>query len=39
MAISLAISAAIIYAITLACAYYPSHMATRIEPADALRYE
>jgi putative ABC transport system permease protein len=36
---SLALSAAVIYAITLVCAWYPSRMATRIEPADALRYE
>jgi putative ABC transport system permease protein len=36
---SLALSAAIIYGLTLLCAWYPSRMATRIEPADALRYE
>jgi putative ABC transport system permease protein len=30
---------AVIYAITLACGGYPSWLASRIEPADALRYE
>jgi putative ABC transport system permease protein len=38
-AISLAISVVAIYLLTLACGWYPSRMATRIEPADALRYE
>lgn len=37
--IGLVISAAAIYLLTLACAWYPSRMATRVEPADALRYE
>jgi putative ABC transport system permease protein len=32
-------AAATIYALTLACGWYPSRMATGIEPADALRYE
>jgi putative ABC transport system permease protein len=37
--VSLLVACAIIYCITLACAWYPSHMATRTEPAEALRYE
>jgi len=35
----LAISAAAIYLLTILCGWYPSHMASRIQPADALRYE
>ena len=38
-AIGLAISVGAIYGLTLACAWYPSRLATMIEPADALRYE
>ena len=38
-AIGLAISVSAIYGLTLACAWYPSRLATMIEPADALRYE
>jgi len=38
-AIGLALSIAAIYLLTLACAWYPSRMATRVEPAEALRYE
>lgn len=38
-AIGLAIAVTAIYLLTLACAWYPSRMATRIEPAEALRYE
>lgn len=38
-AIGLAISVAAIYLLTLACAWYPSRLATRVEPAEALRYE
>jgi putative ABC transport system permease protein len=38
-AIGLAISVTAIYLLTLACAWYPSRMATRVEPAEALRYE
>jgi putative ABC transport system permease protein len=38
-AISLAISVAAIYLLTLACGWYPSRMATTVDPADALRYE
>ena len=38
-AIGLAISVTAIYLLTLACGWYPSRMATRVEPAEALRYE
>jgi putative ABC transport system permease protein len=38
-AVALVLSAGAIYALTLACAWYPSRMATRVEPAEALRYE
>jgi putative ABC transport system permease protein len=38
-AVSLVISAACIYLLTLACAWYPSRLATAIPPAEALRYE
>ena len=38
-AIGLAISVTAIYLLTFACAWYPSRMATRVEPAEALRYE
>jgi putative ABC transport system permease protein len=37
--VSLGAAAALMYAITLACAAYPSRIAARVEPADALRYE
>jgi putative ABC transport system permease protein len=36
---SLVVSAACIYLLTVACAWYPSRMATRIQPAEALHYE
>ncbi|MEN3339390.1 MAG: putative transport system permease protein [Acidobacteriota bacterium] len=36
---SLAISAAAIYLLTLACGWYPSRLATKIQPAEALHYE
>ena len=32
-------AAATIYLLTLLCGWYPSRLATRIEPAEALRYE
>lgn len=38
-AFGLAISVTAIYLLTFACAWYPSRMATRVEPAEALRYE
>ena len=37
--IGLAISVSAIYVLTLTCAWYPSRIATRVEPAEALRYE
>lgn len=37
--IGLILSVSAIYALTLACAWYPSRLATTIEPAEALRYE
>jgi putative ABC transport system permease protein len=36
---SIAISVAAIYLVTLACGWYPSRLATRIQPAEALHYE
>ena len=30
---------ATIYLLTLLCGWYPSRLATRVEPAEALRYE
>ena len=36
---SLAISIVALYGVTVACGFYPSRIATRIAPADALRYE
>ncbi|MEO7274679.1 MAG: FtsX-like permease family protein [Vicinamibacterales bacterium] len=36
---SLAVSVVAIYLLTLACGWYPSRLATRIEPAEALHYE
>lgn len=36
---SLAISTLAIYCLTAACGYYPSRIATRVPPAEALRYE
>jgi putative ABC transport system permease protein len=38
-AVGLAVSVSAVYLLTLACAWYPSRMATRVEPAEALRYE
>ena len=37
--IAFILSAATIVGVTLLCGWYPSHVATRIEPAEALRYE
>jgi putative ABC transport system permease protein len=36
---SVVISGLVIYLLTLACAWYPSRLATRIQPAVALHYE
>ncbi len=36
---SIAVSVAVIYLLTLLCAWYPSRLATRIQPAEALHYE
>jgi putative ABC transport system permease protein len=36
---SIALSAAAIYLLTLACGWYPSRLATKIQPAEALHYE
>ncbi|MEO8075100.1 MAG: FtsX-like permease family protein [Acidobacteriota bacterium] len=36
---SIGISVAAIYLLTLACGWYPSRLATRIQPAEALHYE
>jgi putative ABC transport system permease protein len=36
---SIAISAAVIYVLTLLCGWYPSRLATRVQPAEALHYE
>jgi putative ABC transport system permease protein len=36
---SLVVSAGCIYLLTVACAWYPSRMATAIQPAEALHYE
>ena len=36
---SVTLSVAAIYVLTLACARYPSRLATRIQPAEALHYE
>jgi putative ABC transport system permease protein len=37
--VSLAISAAAIYLLTLLCGWYPSRLATKVQPAEALHYE
>ena len=36
---SLVVSAACFYLLTMACAWYPSRMATTVSPAEALHYE
>jgi putative ABC transport system permease protein len=36
---SLAVSVATLYVVTLVCGLYPSRLATRLRPAEALRYE
>jgi putative ABC transport system permease protein len=37
--LSIAISAAVIYLLTLLCGWYPSRLATKVQPAEALHYE
>ena len=37
--VSIVISVAAIYLLTLACGWYPSRLATKIQPAQALHYE
>jgi putative ABC transport system permease protein len=36
---SIVISVTAIFAITLLCGWYPSRLATRVQPAEALHYE
>jgi putative ABC transport system permease protein len=36
---SVAVSVTFIYLVVLVCAWYPSRLATRIHPAEALHYE
>jgi putative ABC transport system permease protein len=36
---AIVVSAGLIYALTLLCGVYPSYLATRVQPVDALRYE
>ena len=36
---SIAISMAAIYLLTLLCGWYPSRLATKVQPAEALHYE
>jgi putative ABC transport system permease protein len=38
-AASMAVSVAAIYALTLLCGWYPSRLATKVQPAEALHYE
>ncbi len=38
-AMSIVVSAAVIYGLTLLCSWYPSRLATTIQPAEALHYE
>jgi putative ABC transport system permease protein len=38
-ALSIAASAGAIYLLTLLCGWYPSRLATRVQPAEALHYE
>ena len=37
--LSVVVSVAAIYLLTLACGWYPSRLATRVQPAEALHYE
>jgi putative ABC transport system permease protein len=36
---SIALSVAAIYLLTLLCGWYPSRLATKVQPAEALHYE
>ena len=36
---SIAVSVSVVYLVTLLCGWYPSRLATRVQPAEALRYE
>jgi putative ABC transport system permease protein len=36
---SIALSVVAIYGLTLLCAWYPSRLATRVQPAEALHHE
>jgi putative ABC transport system permease protein len=37
--LAIVVAVAVMYLLTLACAWYPARLATRIQPADALHYE
>jgi putative ABC transport system permease protein len=36
---SIGLSVGVIYVLTLLCGWYPSRLATRVQPAEALHYE
>jgi putative ABC transport system permease protein len=38
-AVSVVLSLALIYLLTIVCGLYPSRLATRVQPAEALHYE
>ena len=38
-ALSLVVSAAAIYVLTVLCGFYPARLATRVQPAEALHYD
>jgi putative ABC transport system permease protein len=37
--ISLLVSLVLVYLLTIICGLYPSRLATRVQPAEALHYE